>query len=310
MNNPKVSIIIPSFNSEEWIEETIKSVLRQSYENIECVIVDDGSQDDSVKKAKGFEDSRLIIVEQQNQGACSARNHGFRISTGDYICYLDADDAISENKIERQIELLIKSDKGSISSSRWSVYDDNILKAKDIVNENYRDFTDVTEWFINAWQYGAMAAIGTWMCPRNLIEEAGPWDENVEINQDGEFFFRVLMKSSGIVFCSEGTYYYRRGDYKSISKRESRANSLLKTYITYEDVLQKKDNTELRKALSYNYCNFIYQYSPKFQEEVKKAYKRLENLGSHKVYIGGMAFRFLTRLLGFPSAISIRNKFK
>ena len=102
MNPPKVSILIPLYNSENYIEETIQSCLNQTYENIEIIIVDDGSTDKSLQIAKSFESGKLKVYSQPNSGACKARNLAFEKSIGDYIQYLDADDLLSENKIENQ----------------------------------------------------------------------------------------------------------------------------------------------------------------------------------------------------------------
>lgn len=101
----KVSIIIPAFNSGEFIAETLESVLGQTYENWECVVVDDGSKDNTseIVKKYCFLDSRFIYFFQENQGPSIARNHGIAQSTGDFILPLDGDDIIEKTYIEKSV---------------------------------------------------------------------------------------------------------------------------------------------------------------------------------------------------------------
>ena len=108
MNNPLVSILIPCYNSEAYLAETLKCCVNQTYPNIEVVVVDDGSTDGSLKIAhqwKGVHEN-ICVYSQQNLGAASARNFAFEKSRGEYIMYLDADDLISLNKVEKQVESL------------------------------------------------------------------------------------------------------------------------------------------------------------------------------------------------------------
>ena len=84
----KVSVIIPAYNNADYTVKTINSVINQTYENIEIIVVDDGSTDDLSLKLKQFK-KKIIYIHQSNQGACVARNHGMKIASGDYIAHLD-----------------------------------------------------------------------------------------------------------------------------------------------------------------------------------------------------------------------------
>lgn len=92
--SPKVSILIPCYNSERFVAETLDSCLAQTYRNIEIIVVDDGSTDNSFAIAKSFESNIIKVYRQDNSGACAARNYAFRKSSGEYIVYLDADDIL------------------------------------------------------------------------------------------------------------------------------------------------------------------------------------------------------------------------
>ena len=103
---PLVSILIPAFNAEHWIADTIKSAVKQTWPRKEIIIVDDGSSDRTLSIARQFASKEVSVITQPNQGAASARNKAFSLSNGDYIQWLDADDLLSLEKLARQIEVL------------------------------------------------------------------------------------------------------------------------------------------------------------------------------------------------------------
>ena len=100
---PLVSILIPAFNAQEWIADTITSAVRQTWPRKEIIVVDDGSRDRTLAIARRFASKEVSVVTQANQGAAAARNQAFSICQGDYIQWLDADDLLAPDKIARQI---------------------------------------------------------------------------------------------------------------------------------------------------------------------------------------------------------------
>jgi len=105
-----VSILIPAYNSEEWIAETIQSAVAQTWARKEIIIVDDGSRDRTAEVARSFASQNVKVVSTQNQGSSAARNFAFRLSQGDYIQWLDHDDLLAPDKIERQLAALRRTD--------------------------------------------------------------------------------------------------------------------------------------------------------------------------------------------------------
>ena len=103
----KVSVIIPVYNSSLYLEECINSIVNQTYKNLEIIIVNDKSTDDSLKIISKFKDKRIKVINlKKNHGVAVARNKGVMASTGDYICYIDSDDYWSLDKIEKQIKFI------------------------------------------------------------------------------------------------------------------------------------------------------------------------------------------------------------
>src|SRR5262245_61591228 len=107
MRPPLVSILIPCFNAERYIGETLESVFRQSWSSIEVIVVDDGSGDESAREIERFKTAGVRLVRQENTGAAAARNRAYSESSGDFIQFLDADDLIDPKKIERQMARIV-----------------------------------------------------------------------------------------------------------------------------------------------------------------------------------------------------------
>src|ERR1039458_6206765 len=117
---PFVSILIPAFNSQEWIEDTLRSAIAQTWPNKEIIVVDDGSTDRTLAIARQFESESVRVFTHKNQGAAAARNKAFSISRGDYIQWLDADDLLAPDKIARQMESVHGGiGKRTLLSSPW-----------------------------------------------------------------------------------------------------------------------------------------------------------------------------------------------
>jgi len=121
----KVSVIIPVYNVEQYVAQTLESVLAQTYTNLEIIIVDDESPDRSIDICRRYSDPRIQIIQQKNRGLAGARNTGIRQATGDYIALLDSDDLWLPNKIQRQVDHLESSPQVGVSFCRSAFIDDS-----------------------------------------------------------------------------------------------------------------------------------------------------------------------------------------
>lgn len=123
---PLISVIIPAYNAEDFISYTLDSVLSQTHKNIEVLVVDDGSQDQTAKIVESIaqKDSRVILLQQQNTGVAAARNLAIQNSCGEYIAPIDADDIWFPQKLEKQIQVMLKADPCVGLVYAWSVYID------------------------------------------------------------------------------------------------------------------------------------------------------------------------------------------
>ena len=105
-----ISVIVPVFNAEEYIENCILSILHQTYPYFELILIDDGSTDHSMNICQKYEneDSRIKVLHQSNQGVSSARNVGILAARGDYITFVDADDTLEREALEKALDFIIK----------------------------------------------------------------------------------------------------------------------------------------------------------------------------------------------------------
>lgn len=307
----KVSILIPLYNSEDWISETIGSIQNQSYKNIELIIVDDGSTDRSYDIASSYvNDSRISVFQQKNLGACAARNLAFEKSIGDYIVFFDSDDLMYDQKIENQVKLAVIHGDKFIYSSQWIAFKGpfsfDIVPVKSKID---KDFDNPVDWLVTSWM-NKSGAVGIWMTPRSIIQKAGKWDESLRVNQDGEFFFRVLMNCTGVKFSDESYMFYRRNVTGSISKLDTEAKiaDRLKSYIMYEKILNVKDDSSVKCSLVRNYAKLIYLYPKADEELIDKAWERIQELGGFKhADVGGRFFQLASKFVGFKKALLIKK---
>ena len=211
--NPLVSIIIPVYNSEEFLRETIASAISQTWLNKEILIIDDGSTDNSLNVAKKFESEGVKISRQENRGASAARNYGIDVSKGDFIQFLDGDDIIPVDKIEKQLSVLLKN-PNCVIGCNWVRFVSSRERTWGEMgpHPSIRCDLDPIEWLLKRH----MMCVHAWLTPRILVTKAGAWNESLSYNDDGEFFCRVISKAAKVLFTSDVTVYYR-----SIKNRDS-----------------------------------------------------------------------------------------
>ncbi|RXG26916.1 glycosyltransferase family 2 protein [Leeuwenhoekiella marinoflava] len=208
-----VSIIIPLYNKEKYVLDTLISVQNQVFKDWECIIVDDGSTDNSFHIVKGFIKSKSNFKlykrpDDRIKGASTCRNIGLKFSTMTFIQYLDADDILAPFKLKFQIDLIKLYSSNVVSICKWGRIDfDEYLLHENL--SSYDNFNSIPD-FLNALikDYGYFPP-NAYLIPKSLIEIAGPWNENLSLNDDGEFIMRILSHTKQIIFSSESIAWYR-----------------------------------------------------------------------------------------------------
>ena len=234
----KVSIIIPLYNNEAYIAQTIDSCLGQTHDNIEIIVVENGSTDKSYQVVKSIDDKRLSVFQIPTPNAAAARNYGYHKAKGAYIVFLDADDVMAPNKIELQLKALSKKPEGWVASCAWAKFKTNTKDAV-ITPQKVWAIQNPIDWCLQSWTGGGMMTLSGWLIPKPIIDKAGLWDEQLSLHDDGEFMCRVLLASKGNVFVENTVVYYRQQD-NSLSRdhtSKKAAESALLVYKSY----QKRD---------------------------------------------------------------------
>jgi glycosyltransferase involved in cell wall biosynthesis len=208
MTHPLVSIIIPAFNVELFIEETIRSVLNQTYSNIECIVIDDGSTDSTAKIIKSIQisDQRIQYYYQVNKGVSSARNYGFKLSKGEFICFLDADDIWLPSRIEKMVILFQKLSKeyGLIHSDISHIDEESKLLGTKQTGLSGRVLDDLL-----LLQQCVIPAPSSIMVRRKTMEKTGLFNIELSNAADYDFFLRVA-KYYKVKRIPEVLSYYRK----------------------------------------------------------------------------------------------------
>lgn len=310
-----VSILMPLYNAEKWLAQTIESVLAQRYFNWELIIVDDGSTDNSYEIAQTFakKDNRIKVYKQKNKGACAARNKAFELSKGDYIQYLDADDLLSECKLEYQLNKLIKeNDINAIASCKWEVFNNTVGYIPPNIENLNKSYEVPLNWLVEAWTFGGFGVVMMWLIPRHLILKAGKWNESLIVNQDGEFFCRVLLIASQVKFVEEVYVYYRMGNSNSISQAKpssEKAKSKLKTYLLYQQHLSSYINqSKVQTALAANYIKFSAEFEVSYPELSKISKCQLKTLPlANRRLIYKRWLPFFVLFIGFNNYLLVKK---
>ncbi|HTJ78572.1 MAG TPA: glycosyltransferase family A protein [Rariglobus sp.] len=307
-----VSIIIPAFNAEQWIKATIESALAQTYPHCEIIVIDDGSQDRSLALARTFESRGVRAIAQSNAGAAVARNHGMRVARGDFFQFLDADDLLSPEKISAQMALLEKHPAGTLAICRWGRFYDNPAHTVFSDDDIARNFAPL-EWMRLHCGSGRMMHPSAWLVSRTLAEAAGEWNEQLSLNDDGEYFARVVLASDHIV-CADfpaAQTYYRSGLQHSLSRSrgpKAVASLHLSVCLVASAVSLADDAPSTRKALADYWQRLYLELTLDAPGLAKEAASRARALGGSDLRAGGgFMFRSLSNLIGLRSTLKLRR---
>ncbi len=304
--SPLVSIITPCHNAARWLESSLRSSLDQTWPNLEVILVDDGSTDDSVQIARGLESSgRLTIVTQPKSGQCAACNHGLRVARGDYVKFFDADDLLSPRAVEIQVSHL-RERPDCLGYAEWARFTDRPEDARFEPRVEWQDGAPV-DWLVRSWSGGAgMMQCGQFLIPRPLLASAGGWNEELGLINDLEFFTRLIVASRGVVFTPGARLYYRSGIPGSLSGSRSAAawrSAWRSAMLAADHLLGAEDSARTRRAAATTLASVLYAMYPNCPDLCRSLEARVAGLGGTDLRpSGGRAFRLASRIIGWKPA--------
>lgn len=276
MEKKKITVIVPMYNAEEYIERCIRSIMEQTYKNLEIVIVNDGSQDNSLDICKRLQkrDNRIIIINQVNMGVSKARNNDLDVATGDFISFVDSDDTIKENfydeliatQIVTNADIVVANVKCIDDNNQFFPYGNNNL----IKNYNKEKFIKMLLNFkIGNAVWGKLFKQD---CIKNLKFK------NIKINEDFIFFWDAINKSTNFSINFNAQYNYYININGSLTKKKfTKENMSMIEHIdnVLEDVNFSYPNLRNDAINYYNACllhNLILYYDYLCSNSVDELY--------------------------------------
>lgn len=303
-NNFLVSVIISAYNAEKYIGQTLDSVLQQTRAEVEIIVVNDGSTDNTSLILESYAQKGVKVISQKNKGQDAALNKGFRHSNGQYIKFMDSDDLINPEMIEKQMEVLNGSDE-YVAYGEWARFYNDKPEGADFSRLDYwKDMKPLD--FLTSRPEGVMLQCGIMLVPRKIIELAGLWDERLILYNDTEFFNRILLQSKGVKFTEGARLYYKSGQSNSISAQKTRKffeSTFLATNLIAAQLLAVEDSHRIRTLISNIYLNQYYRMFPYFPDLIVAHEKKINFYGAGTVKPdGGSVYKIIKSIAGWKMA--------
>lgn len=245
---PKISIIIPVYNVEKYLETCINSILHQTYKNLEIIFVNDGSKDNSLKILKKYKkiDKRIVVIDQQNGGLSNARNSGLKVFTGEYVTFIDSDDYITNEHIETLYNNIIESDADLSITQFKKIYENKPVKN---INESNKVKVITQEKMLDLIFSNDDLSFGVWnkLYKASIIKNQF-FDEQILFQEDLPFIYNYVTKCSSVCYSTKQTYMYLQRNGSIL--RSFNAKKYFTKYKFYNFLLShyKNDTATLNKV--------------------------------------------------------------
>lgn len=299
------SVIIPLYNKENFIENTIQSVLDQTFQDFEIIVVNDGSTDKSEEKLLSFKDSRIRYFSKKNEGASTARNYGIEKANSDFITFLDADDYWYPTFLETMFNNISKIPEQKVFSAAIE-----IDTSKKIIPSQYSILKSGNEFeIVNYFQASMKETVLCTSCAvfhKTVFDKAGNFDTKIKSGQDTDLWIRIGLLYP-VVFSWKilARYVY---DPKSLSKNSKWIKEKM-DFSKYEEA--EKTNPDLKKFLDLNRFSLAIKSKLAGEKALFTKYAEpidLENLGCKKAFLltlPAFTLRFLISLKTFLANLGI-----
>lgn len=289
--NEMISVIVPIYNSEKYLPECIESILSQTHKNLELILVNDGSTDNSLNICNYYksQDDRVVVVDKSNEGVSATRNRGIEIAVGDYIGFVDSDDYIEKNMYEVLISKL-RNDKSQVCAmTSYAINSFNIDKRKG--EKNLISGKDALKHLL---LLNFPTSLWAFLYSRDVIKKHN-LNNKIHFFEDFEFNLRILSDIDKVSICNQMLYNYR------INENSTNRQSINKKRMTCLNIYNliimelKKNNRELVKYAIYfrAHCLISVIASISKSKDVNKIYYELSQKNSRSILWKAMFSRYL-----------------
>jgi len=248
---PLISIIVPIYNSEKYLDRCVNSILLQTYENIELILVNDGSTDSSLLICEKYKlmDSRVKIINKVNEGVSSARNCGIDIAKGDLIGFVDSDDYIDK-------EMYNILSKKILEDTDLVVLISHTINRSELLDFDI-DYISRDEALFYLFQLKFPTSLWAYLYKRDIIEKTR-LNEKIHFFEDFEFNSKIIMKAQKVNLCRSSLYNYEINETSINSQKISyKKMSCLNIYDNLKNEQYINDNLNLKKSSEYFRSHFI-----------------------------------------------------
>lgn len=316
-----ISIVVPVYNSEKYLEECLNSLCSQTYKNIEIICVNDGSTDSSadILKRIAEKDSRVKIVSQENAGAGAARNHGLSIAQGKYIYFFDADDIAVNNLLELAYKRAQETDADIVAFNGYTFTNDDIStkKTKPGYNKNvlgdsscvfsYKDYSENILSIVNVVPWNKLIKT-------DFIKENNIHFEEISSTNDITFSAVCAAVAKKIALVDKNLMYYRLGHSGTISstKSEKLENAIIAVESVRKQISELEYSDELQNAVKYfaidNYCFYFLNYANDFSSQYSKKFYSYIHEQFNSEYFSNVTEEIFTNKKLWPLYCSIKQR--
>lgn len=271
---PKVSIIVPIYNVEKYLKKSLDSLLNQTLEDIQIVLVNDGSTDNSGKIAKQYANKnsgKMLYVEKENGGLSDARNYGIKYATGDYIAFLDSDDYVEKNTYEKMYDKAIQENADYVECDFIWEYPNKIKKDKQYKYNNKKEMLTFVR--VVAWNK---------LIKRNIVVE-----NNLEFPkglryEDVEFTYKLITYINKFTYVDEEFIHYVQRENSISNVQNERTAEIFKIFENVIKFYKEKGIYEqYKQELEYTYTRYLLCSSFKRMCKIKNKQKRKELLNKN-----------------------------
>ena len=242
----KISIIIPCYNVEKYIEKCIFSVMQQTYSNIEIIVIDDGSKDRTLEMLYNFAkiDKRIIVISKTNSGVSDTRNIGIEKSTGNYIMFVDADDFLEKNAVELLYSTIVKINAKIVRGKYRRIQKDKVYNEEEITKYNYMSKQEILK---NILSGNIRCYIWLLLIDIRVLNDYNiMFNEKIKVMEDTLFYVQLLEK--------EQIYFFDEIIYNYIENVDSATGNIKNTKKIYKEELKAEECivSELKKNGEWN----------------------------------------------------------